>query len=161
MRKLAICSLMLLTAPLSAKESLGVFSGWAAFRDPSVPRCYAISEAAPSPLSRDYRPYATIASWPARRIGGQVHLRLSRELRPATRVTLRVGRTSFALTPGKADAWARDPAMDRAIIDALRKSDRMTVFAIDKRGRRFSNTFALEGAASAVDAAALACRRNP
>ena len=91
MRKLAICSLMLLTAPLSAKESLGVFSGWAAFRDPSIPRCYAISEAAPSPLSRYYRPYATIASWPARRIAGPVGDRGRRRADLPTGRTVRVG----------------------------------------------------------------------
>ncbi len=29
--------------PAAAKDSLGVFSDWGAFRDPSVPRCYAIA----------------------------------------------------------------------------------------------------------------------
>mgnify|MGYP004448417987 CR=1 FL=1 len=32
-----------LTTPLSAKDSLGVFSDWGAFRDAAVPRCYAIA----------------------------------------------------------------------------------------------------------------------
>ena len=162
MRKLALPALAALglSAPLMAKDSLGVFSTWAAFRDPSVPRCYAIAEAEPSTLSRDFQPYGTIASWPARRIRNQVHLRLSRELRANTRVTLRVGRISFRLTPSKADAWARDAAMDNAILDAVRKADSMTVYATDARGRRFSNTYRLAGAATAIDAATLACTRR-
>ena len=157
---LPVLAALAIAAPLMAKDSLGVFSTWAAFRDPSVPRCYAIAEAEPSTLSRDFQPYVTIASWPARRIRSQVHLRLSRELRANTSVTLRVGRTSFRLTPGKADAWARDAAMDSAILDAIRKTDSMTVFATDTRGRRFSNTYPLAGAATAIDAASLACRRR-
>ena len=162
MRRLSlpVLTLLALAAPLTAKDSLGVFSTWAAFRDPSVPRCYAIAEAEPSTLSRDFQPYATVANWPARRIRGQVHFRLSRELRANTRVTVRVGRTSFPLTPGKADAWARDAASDSAILDAIRKAESMTVYATDARGRRFSNTYPLAGAATAIDAATLACTRR-
>ncbi len=162
MRKLILAAMAVpaLALPLSAKDSLGVFSSWAAFRDPSVPRCYAIAEAEPGRNSREFEPYATIASWPARRIRGQVHLRLSRELRAESRVTLRIGRASFRLAPGKADAWARDSAMDVAILDAIRKAETMTVYATDNRGRRFSDSYPLAGAATAIDAATLACARR-
>lgn len=162
MGRLALPALatLALTAPLMAKDSLGVFSTWAAFRDASVPRCYAIAEAAPSTRSRDFEPYVAIANWPARRIRSQVHFRLSRELRANTRVTLRIGRTSFRLMAGRADAWARDATMDRAILDAIRKADSMTVYATDAKGRRFSNTYPLAGAATAIDAATLACTRR-
>lgn len=162
MRSYAVLALALgaIASPLAAKDSLGVFSTWAAFRDASVPRCYAIAEAEPSRLERDFRPYATIASWPARRIRGQVHFRLSRTLRPGSGVSVSVGRTRFTLTPGKADAWARDAAMDAKIIAALRQAKSMTVYATDTRGRRFSNTYPLAGAATAIDAATLACARR-
>ena len=162
MRSLALPLLALtaLAAPLAAKDSLGVFSDWGAFRDPSVPRCYAIAEAAPSRLQRDFRPYMTVASWPARRIRGQVHFRMSRELREGARVTLRIARRNYPMVGGKADAWARDPATDAAILAAIRSADSMTIFATDSRGRRFSNTYALAGAASAIDAATLACARR-
>ena len=162
MRSLALplFALTALAAPLAAKDSLGVFSDWGAFRDPSVPRCYAIAEAAPSRLQRDFRPYMTVASWPARRIRGQVHFRMSRELREGARVTLRIARRNYPMVGGKADAWARDPATDTAILAAIRSANSMTIFATDSRGRRFSNTYALAGAASAIDAATLACARR-
>lgn len=162
MRNLALPLLALtaLAAPLAAKDSLGVFSAWGAFRDPSIPRCYAIAEAAPSRLDRDFQPYMTVASWPARRIRGQVHFRMSRQLREGARVTLRIARRNYLMAGGKADAWARDPATDAAILAAIRSADSMTIFATDNRGRRFSNTYALAGAASAIDAATLACARR-
>lgn len=150
----------IVAGPLSAKDSLGVFSKWAAFRDASVPRCYAISEAEESQRQSDFESYATIGTWPARRIRSQVHFRLSRPLQQNSRVSLRVGRANFVLISGKADAWASDTAMDRAIVTAMRNAQTMTVSATDARGRRFSDRYQLVGAASAIDAATLACMRR-
>ena len=45
MLRLGALVLLALAVPLSAKDSLGVFSDWGAFRDPAVPRCYAIAMA--------------------------------------------------------------------------------------------------------------------
>ena len=42
---IAFAMLALLASPLAAKDSLGVFGQWGAFRDPQVPRCYAIAAA--------------------------------------------------------------------------------------------------------------------
>ena len=146
-----------LAAPLAAKDSLGVFSGWGAFRDASVPRCYAIAEAEPSNASRAFQPYATVASWPARRIRGQVHFRLSRERRADSNVIVRIGGRNYPMVGGKADAWARDGSTDAAILAALRSAENMRIYATDTRGRRFSDTYVLAGAATAIDAATLAC----
>ena len=41
---LILLALSGLAAPLSAKESLGIFGDWGAFRDSSIPRCYAIAQ---------------------------------------------------------------------------------------------------------------------
>lgn len=163
MRRYAAIGLALaaiVAGPLFAKDSLGVFSTWAAFRDASVPRCYAIAEAETSQRQRDFQPYATIGTWPARRIRGQAHFRLSRALGENQRVTLRIGQASFVLVPGKADAWAKDTSMDRAIVAAIRNAQTMTIYATDARGRRFSDRYPLAGAASAIDAAAIACMRR-
>lgn len=159
-RCLPVILITAIGVPAKAQDSLGVFSQWGAFREPSVPRCYAISEADPSNLARDYQPYTTVASWPARRVSGQVHFRLSRARRTGSQVSLRIGRERFILMAGKADAWGRDAAMDYAIVAAMRKADTMTIYATDARGRRFSNTYRLSGAATAIDAAKLACSRR-
>ncbi len=157
MRNAVILSLIALAAPLTAKDSLGVFSNWGAFRDPAVPRCYAIAEAAPNPRARDFAPFATIGTWPKASIRGQVHFRLSRQLAGKSAITLRIGRQSFRLTGGRADAWARDRAMDAAIVAAMRSAPSMTVRTTDNKGRQFTDSYSLAGAASAMDAATLAC----
>ncbi len=148
-----------MAAPVSARESLGMFAEWGAFRDPRVPRCYAIAKAQPSSARRDHQPYASVGSWPRRAIRGQVHFRLSRELgdRPAIRLAL--GDQRFELTGGGGDAWARDRAMDAAIIAAMRSSGSLSISATDARGNRFTDRYRLEGVASALDAATIGCAR--
>lgn len=147
----------LLATPALARDSLGMFSSWGAFRDPAVPRCYAIAMAAPSAKQRDYQPYAAIGSWPRRGVRGQVHFRLSRELAANSRIVLTIGSERFELTGGGGDAWAADRRMDAAIVAAMRSARSMTVSARDRRGNGFSNSWPLAGAATAMDAAAIGC----
>ena len=160
MLRLAALLLLAAAVPLSAKDSLGVFSDWGAFRDPAVPRCYAIAMAAPSRLQRDFEPFATIGTWPRQNIRGQVHFRLSRQLAQRPRITLSIGAKSFQLTGGGGDAWAVDRTMDAAIVAAMRSASRMTVRATGTNGRRFSDSYSLSGAATAMDAATLSCSRR-
>jgi integral membrane sensor domain MASE1 len=162
MRRFLLLStiLVLAAAPALARDSLGIFGTWGAFRDSSVPRCYAIAMAAASTMRRDYQPYAGVAVWPRRQIRNQVHFRVSRQLQPAQTIVLTVGDKRFELIGGGGDAWAADRRMDAAIVAAMRSAGSMTLFARDAAGGRFSNTWPLAGAASAMDAAAIGCART-
>ncbi len=153
----ALAACLALPFAASAKDSLGVYSSWAAFRDPGTPRCYAIAKPSSATTRRDYAPYATIATWPARSIRNQLHVRLSREIGRNSRVRLNIGGRSFTLTAGGGDAWAQNAAMDAAIIAAMRSATRMSVRARDKSGRAFTDRYELAGAATAIDAALLGC----
>lgn len=160
MKRLVTVSAVLLAGlatPALARDALGMFGEWAAFRDPAVPRCYAIAKAAPSTLQRDYQPYADVAFWPKQGVRGQVHFRLSRKLAGDAKITLSIGGQKIPLTGGGGDAWAVDKRGDAAIVAAMRSAREMTVSARDARGRGFSNTWQLTGAATAMDAAAVGC----
>lgn len=149
--------LALAAAPALARDSLGMFEGWGAFRDAAEPRCYAIAKAQPSRLARDYQPFATVATWPRRTVRGQIHFRLSRRLAPGGRIVLSIGEQRFTLTGGGGDAWAADRRMDAAIVAAMRSAQGMSVSARGADGRGFSNSWPLAGAATAMDAAAIGC----
>jgi hypothetical protein len=153
----AILALILLAAPALARDSLGMFSGWAAFRDPTAPRCYAIAMAAPSTMQRDFQPYADVAWWPRQAVRGQVHFRLSRKLQPNGAISLSIGGQRIALVGGGGDAWAADKRGDAAIMAAMRSAKEMTISARDAGGRGFTNSYDLAGAATAMDAAAVGC----
>lgn len=159
MKRLAALAL-LLAGPAAARESLGVFDRWGAFTDATPLRCYAIAQPVEAGGASRWRPYASIASWPGRGVRNQLHIRLSRERNPQSRVTLSIGERRFELVAGNADAWAPDSRTDAAIVAALRSSRSMSVETLAKSGAPFADVYALRGAATAIDAAALGCVRR-
>jgi hypothetical protein len=144
----------------TARDNLGLYAGWGAFRDPFAPRCYAIAMAEPGAQQRDYQPFAAIGTWPRRGKRNQIHFRLSRAVTGNSPIVLGIGTSRFALIGGGGDAWAANDRDNAAIVAAMRSAPRMVVSARDTRGRRFANAWPLAGAASAMDAAAIGCART-
>lgn len=158
MRRAATAMLVMLALPAAAREPLGVHGAWGAFRDEAPWRCFAISE--PRRAARgEPRPFASIAFWPERRIRGQLHIRLGAVRRVDAPVTLTIGARRWRLLAGRAEAWAANPAMDAAIVAAMRSARAMSVETVAENGRAFAHGYSLAGAATAIDAAALACAR--
>ena len=141
-------------SPAAARDSLGVFETWGAFRDPGVPRCYAIarSERRGQPTG-----YATVGIWPRAKVRGQVHFRLSRAVVAGARIDLRIGGQTVPLVGGAGDAWAPDQRGDAAVIAAMRSAQRMTVRVHASGGSGFADSYLLAGAATAMDAALVGC----
>lgn len=156
LRRLLVLTALIAT-PVAARDSLGIFGQWAAFRDAQAPRCYAIAMASPSTMKREFQPFATVAWWPRQQVRGQVHFRLSRQIKAGAPLSLSIGGQRIALVGGGAEAWAADKRGDAAIMAAMRSAREMTVYARDAAGRGFTNTYTLEGAATAMDSAALGC----
>lgn len=149
---------MLAPTPAVARDSLGMFENWGAFRDAQVPRCYAIAMADKRPGARaDYQAYADVGHWPKRRLRNQVHFRLSRQVMPGRPIRLKVDAQDFVLIGGGGDAWSADPRTDAAIVAAMRSARAMRVRATAADGRSFDDYYRLPGAATAIDAAALGC----
>lgn len=152
---------ILSVVPASARDSLGMFESWGAFRDGGVPRCYAIAMAGkPRGAKADYQAYADVGHWPKRALRNQVHFRLSRRMAVNSPIRLRIDSTDFLLSGGGGDAWAADRRMDAAIVAAMRSAKTMRVRARAADGREINDYYLLPGAASAIDAAALACART-
>lgn len=150
---------LLLPAPATARDALGVHDGWGAFRDARPPRCFAIAE--PMRKRRGaWKAFASIAHWPTQRVRGQLHVRLSRERRADAAVMLTIDGRGFPLVGGRVDAWAPDARSDAAIVAAMRSGRVMTVMTASAAGGRFADSYALKGAATAIDAAALGCARR-
>lgn len=155
------CALTLLLAPAAqARESLGLYATWGAFRDPLIPRCYAIAMAEPSSAMRTYQPFAAIGTWPRRGARNQVHFRLSRKVAQNAPIMLTIGDRKLQLVGGGGDAWPRNQSDNAAIVAAMRSATAISVNARDERGNVFANRWPLAGAASAMDAAAIGCARR-
>jgi hypothetical protein len=163
---LLLTATLLPAPPALARDALGVFSTWAAFRDPAIPRCYAIAQPAlttgPSTAQTDYQPFAALGTWPRRGIHTALHLRLSHRLAPGAPITLSlagvsIGAHRYHLVGGDGDAWPATPRDDAAIAAALRSAATLNVSARAISGHLFTDSYPLSGAATAMDAAALGC----
>lgn len=156
MKRLTIAlALMMIAAPAAARDTIGVWGRWGAFSDPSPRRCFAIAQ----PVDPDHRTgFASIANWPGQNIRGQLHVRLSRGRASNARVTLSIGERRFDLVAGADDAWAPDARTDSAIVAAMRSGRSMSIEGLGRDGSAFADVYALSGAATAIDAAVLACR---
>ena len=129
---------------------------WGAFRNGG--RCYAITQPLRGPQPEGWRPFVAVGHWPGRAGGtGQLHVRLSREKREGSAVLLRVDGRSFQLSGSGRDAWAPDPAADADIQAAMRTGIDMVVETRSVRGALIREQYRLRGAATAMDAAAIAC----
>jgi hypothetical protein len=150
----------IIPAPAAAqRQALGIFSLWGAFREEG--RCFAIAEPHQSPRPEGWRPFASIGFWPATGARGQLHVRLSREKRPGSAVLLRIDGRSFQLVAGARDAWAPDARADAEIMAAMRRGLDMVVETRTARGALVRDHYRLRGAATAMDAAAIACAPRP
>jgi hypothetical protein len=92
-----------------------------------------------------------------RRRGGEFHVRLSRMPRGDASVMLQVGDQPFLLVTRAGWAWSRGPLQAQAIMAAMRDAPAMRVESRDEHGVRFSDPYLLDGAPTAIDAAAARC----
>lgn len=92
-----------------------------------------------------------------RRRWGELHVRLRRMPRAGAAVMLRMDNRPFLLVSQGNEAWSDGPIQEQAIIAALRAATGMSVESRDASGGRFVDPYSLDGAATAIDAAAAAC----
>jgi hypothetical protein len=88
---------------------------------------------------------------------GEFHARLSRAPRADASVMLQIGGQPFMLVARDGWAWSRGPAQGQAIITAMRANSTMSIASRDGAGVRFSDPYLLDGAPTAIDAAAARC----
>ncbi len=160
LRALTLIVAALLAVPAlgqGARTALGVFESWGAFRDAKTARCYAIAAPDSWAGTASVKGYASVGFWPKSRIRQQIYIRLTRERGAGAELRLTVGERRFVLTGNGVHGWAQDARMDAAIVAAMRGGTSLVAESRDAAGRRIADRYALRGAATAIDAAALGC----
>ena len=139
------------------KTGLAYIRGGRRFVTRIPPRCYAISEPDETIGPPTRAAYVSIGFWPKRNVTHQLYVRLSRDRSANSGVTLTAGGRRFRLKADSNAAWAADRRMDLAIIAAIRSATSLSIETIGRDGRSIVDAYALRGAPSAIDAAALGC----
>ena len=119
--------------------------------------CEALSRSQKIAAKDKVQAIAGVSFTPDHRRWGEFHVQLSRMPRADASVMLNIGNQPFLLTTRGGWAWSRGPAQSDAIIAALRGATTMSVASRDGAGVRFSDPYLLDGAPTAIDAAAARC----
>ena len=150
---LAIALALICTAGALAKGTI-VYAGgsWAAINRGDA--CVALGRSARIAAKGKVQATAGFSFARDRKRWGEFHAHLRRVPRAGSSVILTVGDQPFLLAARGDWAWSRGPLQEQAIIAAVRGASGMRVEARDLAGQRFSDPYALDGAPTAIDAAA-------
>jgi hypothetical protein len=144
-------------ASLAAARGTIIYAGgaWAAIDRGGT--CEALSRSLRIPAKGKVQASAGFTFSADRRRWGEFHALLRRMPRAGAAVMLRIDNQPFLLVSRSNWAWSSGPLQERAIVAALRGASRMSVESRDAAGRSFIDPYSLDGAATAIDAAAAAC----
>lgn len=153
----SLLGLFLVFAPAAIAGAATIYAGgaWAAIDRGSV--CEALTRSQKVAPKDKVQAVAGISFTPDRRRWGEFHVRLSRMPRGDSSVMLKVGNQLFLLVARDGWAWSRGQLQADAIIAALREASVMSVTSRDSAGVRYSDPYLLDGAPTAIDAAAARC----
>jgi len=152
---LSLVIALLLTCPAVAlAKGTIVYAGgsWAAIDRGNA--CVALGRSARIAAKGKVQATAGFSFARDRKRWGEFHAHLRRVPRAGSSVILTVGNQPFLLVARGDWAWSRGPLQEQAIIAAVRGASGMRVEARDLTGQRFSDPYALDGAPTAIDAAA-------
>ena len=155
--KLVIALFVLVTGPavFAAEGILFAGGGWAAIDRSGT--CEALARSVLLAPKGRTQASAGFAFTPDHRRWGEFHAQLSRAPRAGSSVLLNIGGQPFLLVSRGGWAWSRGPVQEQAIIAAIRTAGAMRVEARDGSGARFADPYVLDGAPTAIDAAAARC----
>ena len=155
--KFAFLALLSVAATSAAARGSVIFAGgaWAAIDRGGV--CEALSRSQRVATRDKVQAVAGVSFTPDHRLWGEFHARLSRLPRGDASVMLTIGDQPFLLVGRDGWAWSRGPVQAQAIIAALRDATSMRIESRDGSGRRFSDPYLVDGAPTAIDAAAARC----
>src|SRR3954447_2236190 len=148
--------LLALAAPADARGAV-VFAGggWAAVDRGAV--CEALARSEKIAARGKVQAVAGFSFTTDRKRWGEFHARLSRFTRPGSSVIVHFGEQPFLLVARGDWAWSTGPGQEQAMSTAARGGGRMRVEARDLGGVRFIDPYVLDGAPTAIDAAAARC----
>ncbi len=139
---------------------IGKHGDWTVFRsDSGENACYLGS--VPTRDEGDYTRrgdiYVLVTHWPASGKLDVVSVEAGYDYKSGSDVTVRIGAQSFKMFTHKGNAWAETEALDKQLVQAMKKGATMVVTGFSWRGTKTTDTYSLAGFTAAYNAARKAC----
>lgn len=150
-------------------ERVAAHTDWAVFVAGSPKECYIVSPPTTSVARRDGQTVDVnrgdirlfVAFRPGEGVSNEVSFTGGYPFQSGSTVTLKVGASTFAMTPGSGEAgeWAwTSPSDDASAVAALRGGASAEITGVSSRGTTTIDTFSLMGFTAAVSDADARCR---
>jgi invasion associated locus B (IalB) protein len=140
---------------------LGGAQGWQAYLDNAKGQkiCYVIGEPSKSEPANAKRAkiFASVTHRPHDKISNEVSFNVGYLFKEGSDAELTVDNKKFELFTNKDTAWARDPATDKAVVEALAKGKQAVMKGVSARGTATMDTYALAGFGQALGEIDKAC----
>ena len=154
-----ILCLLLVTGPAdAARTSVGIFSRWGAFVETDPKKCFAVVRPPAFSGPAQASPFVSVSF--GGHGGERVYARLRAAPAQGSVVLLRIDKRSLPMRASGEGAYFEDPQLEAAAVRMMRTGEAMAVEIRSASGRYLRDSYPLRGAASAIDAAAIACARG-
>lgn len=159
---LALLGAALAPAYAETPKNLGAFKKWRAMTVTADGNrtCYAMSQPADKQGNVKSRGQAAAMVTHFPEIGALDQVSIVLGFQPAVKspVIVKIGGFTFKLTELEDDrAWAKTHANDKALVQAMRKSNQMVVTATTDKGMKVQDTYDLSGFTKAYQTMSKAC----
>lgn len=148
-------------AGAEAAQELGTAGLWTAYEahDKSGRVCYVYGEPKKSEPAgaRRKQPMMMVTHRPEEKIANVVSVMEGYTLKDGSDVVLDVGKTKYELFTKDDSAWARTSELDRTIVTAMAKAQRVVVKGDPQKGPATTDTYPLDGFAKAMALIDQAC----
>jgi hypothetical protein len=148
----ALTLVLLVASPAQARDSLGLFGDWGAFRQRGS--CYVTTASASDVQGRKAPAYLTVTLWAGNR-SPQVMIGLGTNAKSAK---LSTGGQGFTPNVRGDAAWMPDSQGDGLLIAALSASSAATVSMVSPRNNRLTDRYSLKGFNEAWQAVQRGCK---
>lgn len=167
----AACLALAVAAPAFGQgaERVASHTDWAVFVASNPKECYIVAPPKTSTATRDGKKTDVdrgdirlfVSFRPGSGVSNEVSFTGGYPFQAGRAVTLKVGGTSLAMSPGTGDSdeWAwTDPSEDANAVAALRKGSEAVLTGVSTRGTTTTDTFSLAGFTAAVTDAEARCK---
>ena len=150
------------TAIASAPKVIGEYGDWIAYyyRDGAGPVCYIASTPKKDEGKYGKRGdiYVVVTHRPNEKSFDVVNINAGYTYKNSTDAELKIGAKTFNMFTNGDKAWATNEKVDKEIVNAMKRGNRMIVNGISSRGTRTKDTYSLNGFSSAYKAISNKCK---
>jgi invasion protein IalB len=143
---------------------LGQFGDWGAYAAAPGGKkvCFALAKPASSHTAPPNRPrdptYMFVSSRPTEKVKDEVSVIFGYGLKPNTDANIEISGANYLMYTQADGAWIKNAAEETRLVDAMRKSQDLTVKGTSAKGTQSTDVYSLKGLPQALDRAGQECR---